>query len=166
MAMTALKGNPVKLSGDLPAKGSKIPGFKLCGKDLDEVSRDSFKGKRLVFNIFPSVDTSVCAMSVRRFNKEASTLKNTVVLCVSADLPFAQSRFCGAEGIGGVVTLSDFRDGSFGRAFGVRIEDGPLAGLLARAVLVVDENGVVLHSQLVPEITQEPDYAAALAALS
>lgn len=165
MASVTLKGAPVKLYGDLPAKGSAIPAFKLVNKDLADLGLFDFKGRRLVLNVFPSVDTPVCAMSVRRFNKEASALEGVSVLCISMDLPFAQARFCGAEGLSNVVTLSDFRSGDFGRAYGLRIVEGPLAGLLARAVLVVGSDGKVLHSQLVPEIAQEPDYEAALAAL-
>ena len=165
MATVTLKGNPVRLSGELPVKGSEAPAFKLTSKDLADLSAADFKGKNLVLNIFPSVDTSVCATAVRRFNKEASSLKDTAVLCISADLPFAQARFCGAEGLNNVVTLSDFRSGDFGKAYGLRIVDGPLAGLLARAVVVVGKDGKILYTQLVPEIAQEPDYAAALAAL-
>ena len=165
MATVTLKGNPVRLSGELPVKGAEAPAFKLTSKDLADLSAADFKGKNLVLNIFPSVDTSVCATAVRRFNKEASSLKDTAVLCISADLPFAQARFCGAEGLNNVVTLSDFRSGDFGKAYGLRIVDGPLAGLLARAVVVVGKDGKILYTQLVPEIAQEPDYAAALAAL-
>jgi len=165
MATVTLKGNPLKTSGELPSKGATAPAFKLVSKDLADLGPADFKGKRLVLNIFPSVDTSVCATSVRRFNKEASSLKDTVVLCISKDLPFAQSRFCAAEGLSNVVTLSDFRTGDFGKEYGVKILDGPLAGLLARAVVVVGADGKVLHSQLVGEIAEEPDYNAALAAL-
>jgi thioredoxin-dependent peroxiredoxin len=165
MATIALKGNPLKTSGELPSKGAKAPDFKLASKDLADLGLADFKGKRVVLNIFPSVDTPVCAMSVRRFNKEASSLKDTVVLCVSMDLPFAQGRFCAAEGLNDVVTLSDFRTGAFGKAYGVKIVDGPIAGLLARSVVVIDKDGKVIHSQLVAETTSEPDYDAALSAL-
>jgi len=165
MAVVTLKGTPFKTAGELPAKGSAAPDVSLTGKDLADVSLKSFQGKKAVLNIFPSVDTSVCATSVRRFNKEAASLPGAVVLCVSADLPFAQARFCGAEGLSNVTTLSDFRNGDFGRKFGLRLTEGPLAGLLARAVVVLDEKGKVIHSQLVPEIAQEPDYQAALDAL-
>jgi thioredoxin-dependent peroxiredoxin len=162
MSKTALKGNPVAVSGNLPKTGNNAPDFKLVKADLSETLLKDFKGKRIVVNIFPSIDTPVCATSVRTFNKQAGELKNTVVLCVSRDLPFAQGRFCGAEGLENVVTLSDFRTGKFGRDYGVEIVDGPLAGLLARAVLVVDEEGKIIYTELVPEITQEPDYKSAL----
>lgn len=165
MAKVTLKGKAFKTSGKLPSKGGKAPSFTLAGKDLSAVSLKSFKGKKLLINIFPSVDTPVCAMGVRRFNKEAASLKGAAVLCVSMDLPFAQGRFCAAEGIGNVTVASDFRKGDFGRKYGVRVSDGPLAGLLARAVVVVDAKGRVVHSQLVKEISEEPDYEAALAAL-
>ncbi len=165
MATVTLKGTPFKTTGELPAKGSQAPDFSLAGKDLADLALKSFQGKKLVLNIFPSVDTPVCATSVRRFNKEASSLPGAAVLCISADLPFAQARFCGAEGLSNVTTLSDFRTGDFGRKYGVRMAEGPLAGLLARAVIVLDEAGKVVHSQLVPEIAQEPDYQAALNAL-
>ncbi|MBD3219766.1 thiol peroxidase [bacterium] len=165
MAEFKLKGNPFHTVGDLPAAGADAPDCTLVGKDLDEVVLGGFKGKRVVLNIFPSIDTDVCAASVRRFNEEAAKLDDTAVICVSMDLPFAAGRFCGAEGIENVVTASDFRDGAFGRAYGVRIADGPLQGLLARAVVVVDENGDVVHSQLCPETVEEPDYDAALSAL-
>jgi len=165
MATANLKGVPMKLSGELPKRGAKAPAFKLASKDLAELGMSDFKGKRFVLNIFPSVDTGVCAASVRKFNKEAASLKDTVVLCISMDLPFAQARFCAAEGLNNVVTLSDFRKGAFGKSYGVKILDGPLAGLLARSVVVVGADGVVLYTQLVAETTEEPDYAAALAAL-
>ena len=164
MAQTALGGNPVHTVGDLPAVGSPSPSFAITKGDLSEVTADNYAGQRVILNIFPSVDTPTCATSVRTFNEKASSLENTVVLCVSADLPFAQGRFCGAEGLSNVVTASTFRS-DFGTAFGVTLADGKLAGLLARAVVVLDEHGTVIHSQLVPEIAQEPDYEAAIESL-
>lgn len=164
MATTALGGNPVQTVGELPTVGSHTPAFHLTKVDLSDLGPDDLAGKRVVLNIFPSIDTPTCAASVRRFNQEAAGLDNTVVVCVSADLPFAQKRFCGAEGIEHVVTASSFRS-DFGSAYGVAMADGRLAGLLARSVVVLDEQGDVLHSQLVPEIAQEPDYDAALAVL-
>jgi len=163
MAQITLKGNPIHTSGELPKVGAKAPGFTLVGQDLSESTLDSFAGKTRVLNIFPSVDTAVCAMSVRKFNEQAAALKGVVVVNVSADLPFAQKRFCGAEGIANAVTLSTFRS-KFADDFGVRITDGPLAGLCARAVVVVAPDGKVTHAELVPEIAQEPNYAAALKA--
>ncbi len=165
MAQTALRGNPVNTSGDLPAVGSSAPTFSLTGADLSSVSSGDYNGQRLVLNIFPSVDTPTCAQSVRTFNERAAELENTSVLCVSADLPFAQGRFCGAEGIESVKTASTFRNPEFLDAFGVGMVDGPLQGLCARAVVVVDEAGQVAHTQLVPEIADEPDYDSAIAAL-
>ena len=165
MASVTLKGTPVNTAGDLPKVGSKAPDFALVATDLTEASLSDLLGKRVVLNVFPSVDTSVCAASVKRFNEEASSLHNTAVLCVSMDLPFAQDRFCGAEGLGNVKTLSAFRNHSFGADYGLLLEDGPIAGLLTRAVLVIDESGVITYTELVPEITQEPDYTAALATL-
>lgn len=165
MAKITLKGNPINTVGALPAVGSKAPDFKLTKTDLSDVGLKDFAGKKIVLNIFPSIDTGVCATSVRKFNQEAAKLANAVVVGVSRDLPFAHGRFCGAEGIKGVVTTSDLRDGSFGKAYGVTIVDGPLAGLLSRAIVVVDEKGTVVHTEQVPEIAQEPDYAKALAAL-
>jgi thiol peroxidase len=165
MAQITLKGNPVQTAGTLPAVGSQAPDFKVTKSDLSDVSLKDFAGKKVVLNIFPSIDTDVCASSVRKFNADATKLSNTVVLGVSADLPFALKRFCGAEGITNVTTSSDFRDGSFGKAYGVRITDGPLKGLLSRAVVVIDEKGKVLYNEQVPEITQEPNYEKALAAL-
>lgn len=163
MAQITLKGNPIHTSGDLPAVGSAAPAFSLVGQDLAEVTLDAHAGKTRVLNIFPSIDTAVCALSVRTFNEKAAGLEGAVVMNVSADLPFAQKRFCGAEGIEGAVTLSTFRS-TFADDYGLRITDGPLQGLCARAVLVVDGGGKVVHAELVPEIAQEPDYAAALAA--
>ncbi|MCI4011614.1 thiol peroxidase [Brevibacterium sp. ZH18] len=165
MATTAFQGTPVKTVGDLPAKGEQAPAFTLVGTDLGEVTSQDASGKRVVLNIFPSVDTGICAASVRKFNELAASLDNTTVLCVSNDLPFAQGRFCGAEGIENVVAASGFRS-AFGKEFGVTMIDGPLAGLLARSVVVLDEKGSVIHSQLVDEIGTEPNYDAAVAALS
>ncbi len=161
MAEVTLGGNPVHTSGDLPEVGSAAPSFTLTGSDLGDVTASAFDGKNVVLNIFPSVDTPTCAMSVRTFNQRAADLDNTEVLCVSADLPFAQGRFCGAEGIENVSTASSFRS-SFGEDFGVTLTDGPLAGVLARAVVVVGADGTVKHTELVSEIANEPDYDAAL----
>lgn len=163
MASVTLKGNAINTNGQLPAKGSAAPDFKLVNIDLADVSLKDFGGKTVVLNIFPSIDTPVCAASVRRFNSELSKLGGAVVLCASADLPFAHKRFCGAEGLDRVSSVSDIRDKDFGNRYGVKIVDGPLAGLLARAVVVI-KDGKVAYSQLVPEITQEPDYDAAIAA--
>jgi thiol peroxidase len=165
MAQVTLGGNPVNTSGNLPAVGSPAPAFTLTKTDLSDVSLKDYAGKRVVLNIFPSIDTPVCAASVRRFNEEAAKLGDAAVLCISADLPFAHKRFCGAEGIDKVESLSTVRGGGFGDAYGVRLVDGPLTGVLARAIVVVGADGKVTHSQLVPEIKQEPDYAAALASL-
>lgn len=164
MATTAFKGTPVSTTGTAPAVGEKAPSFVLTGSDLSDVSSADLDGTRTVLNIFPSIDTGVCAASVRRFNELAASLKGAKVLCVSADLPFALGRFCGAEGIENVTTASTFRS-SFGSDYGLTMADGPLRGLLARTVLVVDGEGKVLHSQVVSEITEEPDYDAAIAAL-
>jgi thiol peroxidase len=165
MAEITLQGNPIHTSGNLPEVGSDAPDFTLVAADLSEVSGSDFKGKNVVLNIFPSIDTDVCATSVRTFNEKAAGLDNTVVLCISADLPFAAGRFCGAEGIEGVQTLSTFRDSNFGKTYGIDIVDGALAGLMARAVVVVNADGDVAYTELVPEIAQEPDYDAALAAI-
>ncbi len=159
------QGNPVSVQGTIPQAGAKAQPFTLVAKDLSDVALSQFAGSRKVLNIFPSIDTGVCAASVRKFNQLASELNNTVVLCISADLPFAQSRFCGAEGLNNVVTLSTLRGAQFLADYGVAISAGPLAGLAARAVVVIDENDQVIYSQLVNEITEEPDYDAALAAL-
>lgn len=164
MATVTLGGTPFPISGEVPAAGVAAPNFTLTGGDLGDVSLGDFAGKRLILNVFPSVDTPVCAASVRRFNEEAAALEGVSVLCVSRDLPFAHGRFCAAENIDAVNCASEMRDGSFGDAYGLRITEGPLAGLLARAVVVVDGDGKVQHSELVPEIKQEPDYDAALAA--
>lgn len=165
MANVTLGGNPIKVAGNLPGKGEVAPDFTLTSKDLKDVSLKDFAGKRKVLNIVPSLDTPVCAKSTRIFNERASDAANTTVLVISADLPFAMNRFCGAEGINSVVTLSTVRNRDFHARYGVDITDGPLKGLTARAVVVLDENNRVLHSQLVPEIKNEPDYDAALAAL-
>ncbi|WP_430817120.1 thiol peroxidase [Carboxylicivirga sp. RSCT41] len=165
MAKITFKGNPVSTAGDLPRVGAEAPEFSLVKTDLSEVSLADYKGKKVVLNIFPSVDTGVCAASVRRFNAEASKQDNTVVLCVSRDLPFAHARFCGAEGLEDVVSLSEYKDEVFSQNYGVKMIDGPLAGLLSRAVVVVDENGKVSHSEQVDDIVNEPDYDAALKAL-
>jgi thiol peroxidase len=166
MATVTLKGNPITTSGTLPSVGSKLPDFRLTASDLADKGLKDYAGKRLVLNIFPSIDTGTCAASVRRFNSEAAKLGDDVaVLCISRDLPFAQARFCGAEGLDQVVTLSSLRDDSFGRDFGVSFVDGPLEGLLSRSVVVADSNGTVKYIQQVAETTEEPDYDAALAAL-
>lgn len=162
MAKTAFKGNPVETSGSLPKVGDKAPNFKLVNSSLEEVKLSDYKGKNVVLNIFPSLDTGVCAASVRKFNKEAGSLDNTVVLGISADLPFAAGRFCSAEGIENVVTLSVFRDNDFAKDYGVLLVDGPLKGLTARAVIIVNPEGKVIYNQLVSEITEEPDYNSAI----
>ena len=164
MATIKLGGNPIHTVGELPKKGDKAPDFKLTRSDLKDVSLADYAGKKKILNILPSLDTGVCAASARRFNLEAAKLGNTVILTISNDLPFAQKRFCEAEGIKEVVALSELRSRDFGEAYGVRIADGPMAGLMSRAVLVLDENDVVVHAEQVPEIAQEPDYDAALAA--
>lgn len=164
MAQTAFKGTPVNTSGELPAPGSSAPSFDLVGADLSPVTSESLAGQRVILNIFPSIDTPTCATSVRTFNGRAASLDNTSVVCVSADLPFAAGRFCGAEGIENVATGSTFRS-SFLDDYGVRMTDGPLAGVAARAVVVLDADGKVIHNQLVPEIGDEPDYDAAIEAL-
>lgn len=166
MAETALRGNVVNTVGDLPAVGSTAPTFVLTGVDLGPVKSADLVGGNVVLNIFPSVDTPTCAASVRAFNERAAALDNTTVLCVSADLPFALGRFCGAEGIENVTTASTFKNPEFMSDYGVGLLDGPLAGLCARAIVVVDGSGIVLYNQLVAEITEEPDYDSALAALS
>src|SRR5690625_1558949 len=165
MSQVAFQENPVRVDGDFPATGAQAPAFKLVGGDLADVSLADFAGKRKVLNIFPSIDTGVCAASVRRFNELAAGLDNTVVLCISADLPFAQGRFCGAEGIDNVKTLSTMRGRQFLNDYGVANADGPLAGVAPRAGVVLDENDKVVHAQLVDEITHEPDYDAAVKAL-
>jgi thiol peroxidase len=165
MASITLGGNPINTSGELPTVGSKMSDFKLVKNDLSIASLSDFAGKKLVLNIFPSIDTGTCATSVRKFNESASKLENTNVLCISRDLPFAQKRFCGAEGLENVINLSDFSEGSFGKTNGLEITNGPLAGLHSRAVIVVDENGTITHTEQVREIADEPNYEAALAVL-
>ena len=160
-----LGGNPIEVGGNFPAKGDLAPAFSLVGKDLADVTLASLAGKRKILNIFPSIDTPTCATSVRKFNERANDAANTVILCISADLPFAQARFCGTDGLANVQTLSTMRGRDFLEAYGVAIMTGPLTGVAARAVVVLDENDRVLHSELVGEIANEPDYAAALAAL-
>ncbi len=165
MAKITLSGNPVNTVGELPAPGSEAPEFVLVQQDLSEITNDDIPEGKIILNIFPSVDTGVCAMSVRRFNQVASDLDDTTVVCVSKDLPFAFERFCGAEGIDGVITASAFRS-SFGDDYGVEMTDGALAGLLSRSVVVIDADGKVAYTEQVPEIKQEPDYQAALDAVS
>jgi thioredoxin-dependent peroxiredoxin len=166
MATITLKGSTIHTSGELPNIGEKALDFVLVKQDLSNASLKDFSGSRLVLNIFPSIDTSTCATSVRTFNKESAGLKNTKVLCISRDLPFAQARFCGAEGIENVITLSDFATGSFGKDYHLEITDGPLAGLLSRVVIVLDEEGKVIYREQVSEIGNEPDYKAALLSLT
>jgi len=165
MATITLKGNTIHTIGDLPKVGTSISDFELVKGDLSKVSLKDFAGHQLVLNIFPSIDTGVCATSVRKFNEKAASLANTKVLCISRDLPFAQNRFCGAEGIQNAVTLSDFATGKFGKDYQLEITDGTLAHLHSRCVIVVDDKGKVVYNEQVPEITQEPNYDAALAAL-
>lgn len=165
MARITLKGNEIHTLADLPKIGEKAPEFTLVKKDLSEGKLIDYKGKKVVLNIFPSLDTPVCAASVRKFNAELNNLKNTVVLCISRDLPFAQARFCGAEGLDNVITLSEMKGEKFSEAYGVQIVDGPMAGLMARSVVIIDEHGKVVYTELVPEIVQEPDYGMALSKL-
>ena len=165
MTEVTLKGSPIEIAGDFPQAGQQAKPFRLVGTDLSDVELASFVGKRKVLNIFPSVDTPTCPTSVRKFNAQANELANTVVVCISADLPFAQARFCGAEGLANVINLSTMRGSQFLRDYGVAITSGPLAGLAARAVVVIDEQNKVLHSELVAEIGNEPDYEAAIASL-
>ena len=165
MAKITLKGNEIKTVGKLPKVGKKAPGFKLVGTDLSVSKLKDFKGKKVLLNITPSLDTGVCAASLRKFNEEGAKLENTVVINVSKDLPFAQARFCGAEGIENAITLSEFQGDKFGKKYGVTIKTGPMKGLFSRAVVVIDENGDVIYTQQVPEIVEEPDYNAALDAL-
>lgn len=165
MATVTLNGNTIETSGNLPKIGSKAPDFKLIATDLSTKTLSDFKGHQLVLNIFPSIDTGTCAQSVRQFNKEAGELKNTKVLCISKDLPFAHSRFCGAEGLNNVVSLSDYKDGSFGKTYGVDFITGPLESLLSRSVVVIDEDGIITHTEQVSETVNEPDYPEALKAL-
>lgn len=165
MANITLKGNAIRTAGELPKVGSQAPDFRLTKADLSDVTLKDFAGKKVLLNIYPSIDTGVCATSVRKFNKDAASLENTAIVGVSKDLPFALGRFCGAEGIDKVTTTSELRDESFGKNYGVKISDGPLAGVFSRAVVVIDEQGKVAYSEQVPEITQEPNYEAALQAL-
>ena len=165
MAKITLKGNPINTSGDLPAVGAAAPAFRLVKIDLSETTLAEYAGKTVILNIFPSVDTPTCATSVRQFNAKASGLANTVVICASKDLPFALKRFCGAEGLDKVVPASDFRDAGFGQRYGLTITDGPINGLLARAVVVIGPDGKVKYQELVAEIANEPNYALALAAV-
>ncbi|NMA74161.1 MAG: thiol peroxidase [Bacteroidales bacterium] len=165
MMNTKFKGDTVQLTGNTVKKGDKAPEFELIKRDLSPLSLSELKGKKVVLNIFPSLDTSVCATSVRKFNVLASEMDNTVVLAISKDLPFAHERFCTTEGINNVIALSDFRSPEFGKEYGVLMKDGPLAGLLARTVVVVDEEGMIAYVEVVPEVTQEPDYDKALAAV-
>ncbi len=165
MAKVTLKGNEIHTIGSLPKTGSKAPDFQLTKTDLSSASLSDYSGKKTVLNIFPSIDTGTCAQSVRQFNKEAAKLENTQVLCISKDLPFAQARFCGAEGIENVEMLSDFRDGNFGKAYNLEFSDGPLQSLLSRVVVVLNENQEIVYTEQVPEIVDEPDYKAALEAI-
>ena len=165
MAQIKLKGNPIHTVGNLPSVDSSLPDFNLTTTDLGDVTLNDFKGQRLVLNIFPSLDTAVCAASVRQFNKLAAGLKNTKVLCISMDLPFAHKRFCTSEGIEHVINLSELHERGFGETYGVRIIDGPMRGLFARSVIIADETGKIIYAELVPEITQEPDYEAAMKVL-
>ncbi len=165
MSKVTLGGNPANTIGDLPVVGSKAPDFSLVGTDLSDVKNTDFEAKRLILNIFPSLDTATCAASVRHFNVDAAKLENAVVICISKDLPFAHKRFCTTEGIANVVSASEFRGNAFGKAYGVMIVDSAFQGLLARSVVVVDKEGTVLHTQLVPEIANEPDYQSALDSL-
>ncbi|NER13948.1 thiol peroxidase [Leptobacterium flavescens] len=165
MATVTLKGDPINTIGNLPQTGNKAPDFQLVKNDLTHATLKDFEGSKVVLNIFPSIDTSTCATSVRTFNREASELENTRVLCISRDLPFAQSRFCGAEGLENVINLSDFKNGAFGKDYGLEFTDGPLDGLHSRAVIVLDENGIVKYTEQVNEIVDEPNYKAALEAL-
>jgi thiol peroxidase len=162
MAKITLKGNEINTIGNLPGIGELAPDFTLTKTDLSDVSLSAYKGKKVILNIFPSLDTPVCAMSVRRFNAETEKLDNTVVLCISRDLPFAHKRFCTTEGLENVVPLSELRNDEFSKKYGVKIIDGPMAGLMARAVIILDESGVIKYKELIPEIVQEPDYEKAL----
>jgi thiol peroxidase len=165
MPQITFKGNPIHTAAELPKIGSTARDFTVVKTDFSSISLSELKGKKIVLNIFPSIDTSVCAASVRRFNAEAAKLINTTILCISRDLPFAQKRFCAAEGIENVITGSEYRDSSFSDAYGVKILDGPLAGLFSRAVVIISEQGTIVYTQQVPEIGQEPDYDKALAAI-
>jgi len=166
MAGITFKGSLIETIGNLPEVDTEAPTFRLTRSDLSDATLEDFAGKTIVLNIFPSIDTDVCATSVRRFNEEAAKLKDTVVLCISADLPFAHQRFCETQGLNDVIPLSVFRSADFGKDYGVTITSGPLTGLLSRAVVIIDKNGKVVYTQQVPEIVQEPDYDAALQALA
>ena len=165
MAIITFGGNPIKTNGELPKTNSKAPNFELIKNDLSTANLSEYKGIKLVLNIFPSVDTGVCASSIRKFNEKAGNLVNTKVLCISRDLPFAQKRFCGAEGLENVINLSDFKDGNFGKNYGLEISEGIFSGLHSRVVIVIDENGNIIYTEQVGEIGNEPDYDAALAVL-
>jgi thiol peroxidase len=165
MATVTLKGNEIHTSGNLPSLGSTAPDFQLVKSDLSTSNLGDYTGKKVVLNIFHSIDTGTCAASVRQFNTEAAELANTAVLCISRDLPFALTRFCGAEGLDNVETLSDFRDGNFGKAYGLEYIDGPIQGLLARAIVVLDENGKTIYTEQVAKVAEEPNYKGALEAL-
>lgn len=165
MTQITFKGKPVVTVGELPKNHSQAPDFKLVKQDLSVASLSDYRGKKVLMNIYPSIDTGICAMSVRKFNEQAASLDNTEVLCISRDLPFAQKRFCGAEGIENVTTLSDFATGEFGRKYGLEMAEGPMNHLHSRAIVVLDENGKVTYTEQVPDIVQEPDYDAALKAL-
>jgi thiol peroxidase len=166
MSTITLKGNTIHTNGSLPSTGSKAPDFSLVKSDLSETKLNDYTGKKIVLNIFPSLDTSVCATSVRQFNSRVEKLSNTVVLCISKDLPFAHKRFCTTEGLNNVITASEFRDHNFSDAYGVRITDGPMKGLLSRAIVIIDAKGSILYTEQVPEITSEPDYEAAIKSVS
>lgn len=165
MATVTLKGNEIQTMGELPAVGSKAPNFSLTAGDLSVKTLEDFSGSKVVLNIFPSLDTGTCAQSVRQFNKEASALENTKILCISRDLPFAQGRFCGAEGLENVINLSDYKNGNFGKDYGLIFINGPLDALLSRCVIVLDENGIIQYTEQVPETVDEPNYKAAIDAL-
>ena len=165
MAEVSLKGNAIHTLGDLPQVGTKAPDFELAADNLSDKTLSDYQGSKVIMNIFHSIDTGTCAASVRQFNQEASELENTKVLCISNDLPFAMARFCGAEGLENVETLSDFRDGNFGKSYNLTYVDGPIRGLLARAIIVLDENGTVVYTEQVYEVVEEPNYKAALESL-
>ncbi|HMB99920.1 MAG TPA: thiol peroxidase [Flavobacteriaceae bacterium] len=166
MATVTLKGNPINTKGDLPSVGSKAPNFELAKDNLSDVTLDDYKGSRVIMNIFHSIDTGTCAASVRQFNEKASGLENVKILCISKDLPFAMARFCGAEGIENIETLSDFRNGNFGNSYNLTYIDGPIRGLLARSIIILDESGKILYTEQVQEVVEEPNYQAALDALA
>ncbi len=165
MATVTLKGNPIQTSGELPKVGEKAPEFSLTANDLSTKTLNDFSGSNIILNIFPSIDTGTCAASVRQFNKEASNLENTKVLCISKDLPFAQARFCGAEGLENVINLSDYKTGNFGKSYGVTFVNGPLEALLSRSVVVINTQGIITYTEQVSETVEEPNYKAALEAL-